>query len=134
MTSHRSTKLRRGAALIEFVVCLPVLLAISLGTLETCRMIYLRQSLKLAAYECARLAIVPGVDAGMLQDQCDVFLMGRKIQGYQFSCSPADPKDAQFGETITTTVSMSAESNAIVGAWFYQGKTLTESVSIMAEY
>ncbi|EMI47279.1 hypothetical protein RRSWK_00285 [Rhodopirellula sp. SWK7] len=97
-------------------------------------MIYLRQSLKLAAYECARLAIVPGVDAGMLQDQCDVFLMGRKIQGYQFSCSPADPKDAQFGETITTTVSMSAESNAIVGAWFYQGKTLTESVSIMAEY
>lgn len=132
---HRQPKrLRRGGAMVEFALCLPVLLAIAFGSIETCRMIYLRQSIKLAAYECARLAIVPGIDAQTLQDQCDVFLLGRGIDGYEFNCSPADPKTAAFGETITTTVSMKAETNALVGAWFYQGRVLSESVSIMAEY
>ncbi|ELP33117.1 TadE/TadG family type IV pilus assembly protein [Rhodopirellula baltica] len=134
MKHDQIIRAKRGAALMEFVMCLPVLLVITLGTLETCRMIYLRQSLKLAAYECARLAIVPGVDSQMVQDQCDVFLLGRGIRGYTFTCTPADPKDAIYGELVTTNVSMKAESNAIVGAWFYRGKTLSESVSIMAEY
>lgn len=119
---------------MEFVVCLPVLLAISFGTLDTCRMLYLRQSLKIAAYESARLAIVPGIDAAAVQDQCDVILLSRGIQGYTFTCTPNDPKAAKFGELITTTVTAEAEKNAIVGAWFYQNKVLSESVSIMAEY
>ncbi|TWT81186.1 TadE-like protein [Planctomycetes bacterium CA13] len=125
---------RRGSALLEFALCLPVFLAITMGTFETCRMMYLRQSLKIAAYECARLAIVPEVDAETLQDQCDVFLLGRGISGYDFECSPADPKSIEFGETLTTTVSVNVAENLIIGTWFCRDDTISESVSIMAEF
>ncbi len=119
--------------MIEFAICLPVFFLIAMGTIETCRMIYLRQSLKLAAYECARVGIMPGMSPETLQSQCDVILGGRRIRNYQLVCTPANPADLKFGELFKTTVSVSAQENALVGAWFYQNKILSESVSIMAE-
>ncbi len=55
----RSQASRRAAAMIEFAICMPVFFLLAMGTIETCRMIYLRQSLKLAAYECARIELHP---------------------------------------------------------------------------
>lgn len=125
---------RHGAAMIEFAICMPIFFLIAMGTIETCRMIYLRQSLKLAAYECARVGIMPGMTPDVLQSQCDVILGGRRIRNYKFSCIPANPADLKFGDLFKTTVTVSAEENALVGAWFYQSKVLSESVSIMAEH
>lgn len=120
--------------MVEFALSLPLFLAIGFGTLETCRMLYLRQSLKIAAYEAARIAIVPGVDAEAVKDQSDLILNGRNVSSYNFSCSPADPDAANLGEVITVTVSVNAADYAIIGGWFYQDDVVTQSVSIMAEY
>ena len=132
-TGNRAEQ-RRGGALIEFTLCLPVFLVIAFGTIETCRMLYLRQSLKIAAYESARIGIVPGADAAVVEAQCDLMLKGRKISGYEFSCEPGDPGTLEYGDIFTATVSLNAESYAIMGAWLYRGKVVTQSVSIMAEY
>lgn len=131
--SSRSTG-RRGAAMIEFAICMPIFFLITMGTIETCHMIYLRQSLKIAAYESARLGIVPEMTRETLQDQCDVLLQRRNIRSYQFSCSPDNPAMLEYGELFTTTVQAPASANALVGSWFYQDKTFSESVSIMAEH
>ncbi len=120
--------------MIEFAICMPVFFLIAMATIETCRMIYLRQSMKLAAYECARVGIIPGMTPDVLSDQCDVILGGRHIRNYEFSSVPADPSQLKFGELFKTTISAPAEDNALVGAWFYQKKILSESVSIMAEH
>ena len=132
--NHGQKSSRVGAAMIEFAICMPVFFLIAMGTIETCRMIYLRQSLKLAAYECARVGIMPGMTPDVLQAQCDVILGGRRIRNYQFSCVPPNPANLKFGDLFKTTVTVSAEENALVGAWFYQSKLLSESVSIMAEH
>ncbi|MDX1927183.1 MAG: TadE family protein [Pirellulaceae bacterium] len=124
---------RPGAAMIEFAICMPVFFLIAMGTIETCRMIYLRQSLKLAAYECARVGIMPGMTPEVLKDQCDVILGGRRVRNYQLVCTPTNPADLKFGELFKVTVNVSAEENALIRAWFYQKKILSESVSIMAE-
>jgi hypothetical protein len=124
----------QGAALIELAVCLPVFFLITMATIETCRMIYLRQSLKIAAYECARLGIVPGATMSALKDQCDAILLGRNVRGYTFSCEPPDPTILQYGDLLKVSIRISANENALVGTWFYRDKILTESVTIMAEY
>ncbi len=124
---------RYGAALIEFAICMPVFFLLAMGTIETCRMMYLRQSLKLAAYECARLGIMPGVTTDILQFQCDLILRGRHIRNYEFSCQPNDLSVLRFGDPLTIKVDTAAEDNALVGAWWYQEKMLSESVVIMAE-
>ncbi len=97
-------------------------------------MIYLRQSLKIAAYECARLGIVPGATASTLQDQCDMILLSRNIRGYQLTCVPPDPTTLKYSDLFKVSVQIAAQDNAIVGTWFYRNKILNESVTIMAEY
>ncbi len=131
--SNKSTN-RQGAALIELAICLPVFFLITMATIETCRMIYLRQSLKIAAYECARLAIVPGSTKQNVIDQCDLILLGRNISGYQFSCTPSDPSTLTYGDLFKVTLTIAAKNSSIVGTWFYRGKVFNESVTIMAEY
>ena len=126
--------MRRAAALIEFAVCLPVFLLITMGTTEVCRMIYLRQSLKIVAFECARLGIVPEVTMEDLQDQCDVMMLGRKLNDYTLHCSPSDLSTLAYGDAFTVTVDINASSNALIGSWFYRNKTFSEAVTIMAEY
>lgn len=130
----RKRKPRSGAAMIEFAVCAPVFFLITMGTIESCRMLYLRQSLKIAAYECARVGIMPQINQEVLQDQCDLILSGRKIRGYKLSCVPADINSLRFGDLFTVNIEVPAEENALVGAWFYHAQTLAVSVSIMAEH
>lgn len=125
---------RKAAALIEFAACLPVFVVIVLATIETCRMVYLRQSIKIAAYECARLGITPKTTKEMLQDQCDVILRGRGLENYTFTCTPDDPSTLKYEDTFTTSISISASEAALTGSVFFQNKTFTESVSAMAEY
>jgi hypothetical protein len=125
---------RQGAALVEFTICLPVFCLIAMATIETCRMIYLRQSIKIAAYECARLGVVPGVTADVLKLQCDAILLGRNVRGYEFSCDPADLSELKFGDLLTTSVRVSADRNSSIGSFIYRGRTFRESVSIMVEY
>lgn len=125
---------RKAAAMIEFAVCLPVFLLITIGTTEVCRMIYLRQSLKIIAFECARLGIVPGVTLEDLQDQCDVMMLGRKLKDYQMHCSTDDLDTLTYGDTLTITVDVKSASNSLIGSWFYTNAIFTESVTIMAEH
>lgn len=120
--------------MIEFAVCLPVFFLVTVATIETCRMMYLRQSLKLTAYECARVGILPEVTPESIQDQCDVLLLGRNIKNYSLTCTPADPAVLEFGDLFVTTVQAPASENALLGAWLYGSQTVSETVTIMAEY
>lgn len=119
--------------MVEFAICMPVFFLLAMSTIETCRMMYLRQSLKIAGYECARIGITPGMSAEVMQNQCDAIMTGRQIRNYQMLFQPTDLEGLQFGDLLTITVNASAADNALVGAWFYRQKTLSESVTIMAE-
>ena len=67
--NHRKRHYRRrrhGAAATEFAVCLPVLMLLLLGMLEACTMIFLKQSLAVAAYEGGHTALA--ADARLLSE------------------------------------------------------------------
>ena len=52
--SHRS---RRAVATVEFAICLPALIALTIGTIDICSMLFLKESITLAAYEGARRGV-----------------------------------------------------------------------------
>lgn len=87
----------------------------------------------MAAYETARLAIVPGITRDDLQTMCDVFLRGRRIDGYVLQLS-AEPESMTYKEPYTVSIEIPAERCALVGTWFYHGQLFKESVTIMAEF
>lgn len=122
-----------GAAVIELAVCLPLLVLIAMATVEACSMIYLKQSLKVAAYEGARVGVVDSATAGNVTAQCDLILTGRDVQQFTITLNPADPAAVPPGDFFRVTCSAPCVPNSLIGGWFYQGLEFSEFVEIMAE-
>ncbi|MCA9131855.1 MAG: pilus assembly protein [Planctomycetales bacterium] len=126
-------KIRRGAAIIEVALALPLLVLVALSTVDTCSVIFLRQSAKIAAYECARVAIIPGVRQEDIQLQCDAIMAHRHIQDYTLNLSVEDLTSLSRGDLLQVSVSIPANTNSLVTSWFYRDRVFDETVTILAE-
>ncbi len=58
-SNRRGRRKSRGAAAVELALCLPFLVTLSLGCLESCNMIYVRTRMNSAVFEAARMATRP---------------------------------------------------------------------------
>ena len=54
----RARDARKGAAVVEFAVCLPVVVLIVLGSIEAASLLFLKQTLVQASYEGVKVAIL----------------------------------------------------------------------------
>lgn len=129
----RVAKRRRGIAVVELAVCLPVLALILLATVETCVMLQLQQNLAVAAYEGTRIGIMPGADSSTVELQCEMLLDDRGITGYTIATNPIDLSTLNVGDTVTTTVAADCAPNSVFGGLLYENRTITESVAMRAE-
>ena len=101
--SHPLAPRRRGVATAELAVCLPVVVLLVIASIEACSMIFVKQSLAVAAYEGARTALVHGATAAQVQTTCAQILKDRRINGATVSIKPADLSTAKPGDTSCCT-------------------------------
>jgi Flp pilus assembly protein TadG len=125
---------RRGVAATEFAVCLPIVVLLVVGTIEACSMIFLKQSLAIAAYEGARTAIVPGATKAQVDAACNQLLADRKVKGATISIKPSDIASLNPGDYVDVTVTAPCNNNSVVPNTFYRGKTLSSTASMMIEF
>ena len=125
---------RRGAAVTEFAVILPVFVLIVLATIEATSMVFLQQTLEIAAYESARVALVPGSDAGNVGAAANSILGNRKVVDATVSVTPSNFESHPYGTAITVNVTADCEKNAALASWFYRGRQLSSSVTMMKEH
>ena len=88
----------------------------------------------MAAYEAARVGIIPGATRSDVFAQCEAMLETRRIRDYRLTLSAAEPSMLTSGELFKATVSVPANTNAFATSWFYRDQEFDESVTIMAEY
>lgn len=127
------TGLRRGLAATEFAVCLPVLLLIVLGMMETCSIIFLKQSLAVAAYEGAHTAVKPDATAAQVEAVCQAILADRRVTDAQITILPGDLRDTPVGDFIEIRVTAPSDTNGMLPLRFFRGKTLDASAVVMKE-
>ena len=120
--------------MVEFAICLPVLTLLLMATLEANTMIFLKQSLTIAAYEGGRTALVPGATSADVTADCQQVLIDRGIQGATVNLNPNNIGSVQAGNYIEIVVTAPCNSNAILPGSFFQGRTMTGQVSVMKEY
>lgn len=134
MLRRKKKQARRGLATVEAALCLPIIVLLMLGTIDSCTMIFLKQSLTIAAYEGGRTALVPGAAASHIEADCLQLISDRSIQGAQVTINPSQPEEAKVGDTISITVSAPCAANAVVPSLFFQGRTLSATANVMKEY
>ncbi len=132
-TCRLARSLRSGVAVVELAVCLPVLTLISLATIESTAMIFLQQSLSVAAYEGARVALVPTSIEENAQYQAEWILAGRQVYGATVTVTPSNFELLPAGTWIQVTTTAPFSQNSLAGGWLFNGHTLTASVEMMKE-
>lgn len=130
----RHRKKRRGAAIVELAITLPVFVLILMGTIEATSMIFLQQSLQIAAYEGARISLVPTSELENVNEGCHLILTGRGVDNFTTSVSPSSFPTQPYGTAITVTVTAPCADNSLFTPWFYAGKTLTADCTMMKEF
>jgi Flp pilus assembly protein TadG len=124
---------RSGTATVEFAVCLPMLVLIVLGSLEACSMIFLNQSLHTSAYEGARAAIRSSSTTTLAETRCRDVLTVRSVKSATVTFEPVDVSQAAKGAAITVRVTAPSSGNSILPPWFYAGKTLGATCTMVKE-
>jgi Flp pilus assembly protein TadG len=103
---------RKGAALVEFAVCIPVILILVLGSMEATSAIFVRQALTTSAYEGIREAIRLGAQTDIALGRADSVLTARQIRSSQVRFEPADISTAPRGSLIAIEVSAPYAANS----------------------
>lgn len=124
---------RRGVAAAEFAVCLPILVLLVLGMIETCSMIFLKQSLAVAAYEGAHMAVKPGATSTDVRTTCEGILRDRRVNAANIQISPGSVAGVTPGDYMTIRVTAPSNQNGVLPLKFFRSKTLESAAVVMKE-
>lgn len=120
---------RSGTATVEMAVCLPLLMLLGFGSIETANAIFLKQVVSQVAYEGARAAALPGATDADILKRCNDFLVVRRVKEATVTISPTKVSDnTASGTAIAVTVTASASANAISPTWFFKNSKMSKKV------
>jgi TadE-like protein len=115
---------RRGVSITELALFLPILVLLAMGTIEACSMIYLKQTLEIAAYEGARVALNPAATSENVEGQALQITTDREITDAAVAITPADITMADVGTFVRVSVTAPCSANSLFGSMFYSDKSL----------
>jgi len=135
-TRHGSRK-RRGVATLEFAMVLPVLMILTIGTMDLCSLMFLKESVVIAAYEGARQGVDRGRTNADVTARVTAFLDERGINhsgAGSVTISGPGFGGASTLEAVTVTVSVPADGNLLIPSQLYGGMTVSADVTMLKEY
>jgi Flp pilus assembly protein TadG len=128
---------RSGVATLEFAIVLPVLIALTLGTMDICSMMFLRETAVLAAYEGARNGVGRGHTDQDVTSRITEFLDERGVThngSSGITISSPGFTSADTLENVTVTVNIPTTGNLLIPSQMISGMTITASVTMRKEY
>jgi hypothetical protein len=133
-TLGRRTLRRGGTATVELSVCLPVLVLIVVGAIETCSFIHLNESLTTASYEAARVMAMPTATRSEGVRRCREFLASRNIDKVVVTTNPADLDSLDAGKQFTVIVSVPmVMNNRILASTVFANRNIQKSMTFVKE-
>lgn len=129
----RKRNRRRGAAAVEFAVCLPVLVLIVFGSIEASTMIFLKQTLNVAAYEATREAIRDGSSNADADTRARNILNARNVTGFDIRFVNGESFDAERGDEIVVEVTAPSAPNSPLLGQFISDRVVISRVVMVKQ-
>lgn len=117
---------RQGALLVEFAVCLPILLLFLFGLWEYSRMEVVRETVKAAAFEGARQGIVEGATVAEMEQSADSWLRAFAIRGGQVD-------GTLTSESATMVITVPLLQNSFSATIFSRDAEITSRIELKRE-
>ena len=133
MNKMKFKKNRRGGAVVELAVCLPVIALIAFGSMEAASMIFLRQALVQSAYETVKEAVKANGQQSIALQRGQQVLDAREIEGETITFEPAITDDLQRGTPVKVTVTAPGDTNSILPFGPFKGQTITVTATMIKE-
>ena len=122
---------RRGAAVVEFAVVVPVFFLLVFGMIEYGRLVMVQQVLTNACREGARVGVLDGATQTSVNTAVNNYLTSANITGATTTVTPNPPSSAAYGASVTVTVSVGFNQVSwLPSPMFLGGRTLT-ATSVM---
>ena len=131
--SRPDDRRRWGIEVAELAISLPVLTIITFGTLETCQLLFTKQSLAVAAYEAGRVAARPDGTTEATQTRFNQIAIARRLQSAEITMTPADLRDVAVGESIRIDVTAPVALNNSTHLVLSSVPDIVESVVVIRE-
>ena len=125
-------KKKRGAAIVEFAIVVPLILLVVVAVVNINALIYLKQSSKIACYEGCRVGIVRGANSENVEAQVTEILNSRRVKDYTIAITPNDVQSMVAGDILTVQVEVLPQSNLFFAGQFASG-SMNCSVSMRCE-
>ena len=125
---------RRGVAVTELAICTPILLLISVALIELTSLIFVKQSLSVAAYEGAHQGVQASATASDVIRAANEILTQRRIQGGSVTVTPSDIPNVPAGELFTVRVSASSDVNGLAIFRLFSSAQLNSEAVAMKEF
>lgn len=129
----RHTCRKRGAATVEMAICLPLLITLVFGSIETANMIHVRQSCVTAAYEAGRERAKFAGTESAADTRAGEVLAGRGIEEYEIQFIDYNGDSLDRGDTFAVIVGVPSSERSIGPTWIYDGVTIEAGLVMVKE-
>jgi Flp pilus assembly protein TadG len=126
-----SSRLRCGVATVETAVALPLLVFLTLGSIEIANAIFVRQGVVLAAYEGARVCSQVASTEAAVNTRVAEVLSARGITSYNLNVTPALTTATPRGTVMTVRVRVTNAVLTYSPFQFFSGKNIEHSTTMV---
>jgi Flp pilus assembly protein TadG len=123
--------LRRGTATAELAVCIPVIVSLVLGALETANVVFLKQAIVVAAYEAAQRASARGGDESSAAAAAEAVFTAHHVTGGTIEIDPPVTTQTEAGTEIVVTATAPLSGATFVYRFFAGESSLSTTVTMV---
>ena len=109
---------RSGVTVVEFALTLPVLFLVLFASYELCRANLLRHAARAAAYEGARIGILPGANTDKIEAAANFVLATVGVRGAKITVTPNDIQAST--PQVRVDVEIDAQQNYFFAPFFFR--------------
>lgn len=124
---------RRGAATVELSICLPLLVLIVAGSIETCSLIYLCETLSVTSYEAGRVLAMEQGTTENASRRAKEILKSRGIANARVTPLPGNADSLDPGTEFRVLVSAPAHTNSLFPGFLFANREVQFGITFVKE-